>query len=130
MANAGGVYTLDPKSAAASLVNRLTVPLSGNRFGVDFNPAADRMRIVSDNGQNLRHNVDAGGVTLADAALNYAPGTAASGVTGSAYTNNDASDTTATTLYALDSTQDQIAIQSPPNNGSLVATGKLTVDTN
>ena len=51
------------------------------------------------------------------------------GVTGSAYTNNDASDATATTLYALDSTLDQIAIQSPPNNGSLAATGKLTVDT-
>jgi hypothetical protein len=128
--NAGGVYTLDVKTAAATLVNRLTVPLSGTRFGVDFNPAADRLRIVSDNGQNLRHNVNAGGVTLADAALNYTPGTAATGVTGSAYTNNDLSDQTATTLYALDSTLDQIAIQSPPNNGSLVATGKLTVDTN
>ena len=127
--NAGGVYVLDAKTAAASLVNRLTVPLSGARFGVDFNPAADRLRIVSDNGQNLRHNVNAGGVTIADTALNYTSGTSAIGVTGSAYTNNDASDATATTLYALDSTLDQIAIQSPPNNGSLAPTGKLTVDT-
>jgi Domain of unknown function (DUF4394) len=32
-------------------------------------------------------------------------------------------------LFDLDSNLDQAAIQSPPNNGSLVATGKLTVDT-
>jgi hypothetical protein len=31
-------------------------------FGVDFNPAADRLRIISDAGQNLAHNVNAGGV--------------------------------------------------------------------
>jgi hypothetical protein len=48
---------------------------------------------------------------------------------GSAYTNNDLNADTATTLYALDANLDQIAIQSPPNNGSLGATGKLAVDT-
>lgn len=133
--NAGGVYTLDTTNGAATLVNRLSVALSGTSFGVDFNPAADRLRIVSDTGQNLRHNVNAGGATVTDAPLNYAPGTplnsigpTAMGIVGSAYTNNDLSPLTATTLYAFDSTLDQIAIQSPPNNGSLAATGKLTVD--
>ena len=131
--NAGGVYVLDTTNGAATLVNRLSVALSGTSFGVDFNPAADRLRIVSDTGQNLRHNVNAGGTTATDAPLNYAPGTplnsigpTATGIVGSAYTNNDLSPLTATTLYALDSTLDQIAIQSPPNNGSLAATGKLT----
>ncbi len=136
--NAGGVYSLDVSSAAATLVNRLSVALSGTRFGVDFNPAADRLRIVSNTGQNLRHNVNAGGVTLVDGMLNYPPGQPgvrgpdATGVTGSAYTNNDLSPstaTTATTLYALDSSLNQIATQSPPNDGSLAATGKLTIDT-
>ena len=40
-------------------------------FGVDFNPAADRLRIISDTGQNLAHNVNAGGVTAANGTLTY-----------------------------------------------------------
>ena len=45
------------------------------------------------------------------------------------YTNNDADPNTGTTLFDVDSTLDQISLQSPPNNGTLVATGKLGVDT-
>lgn len=127
--NAGGVYVLDTSNAVATLINRLSVALDGSTsYGVDFNPAADRLRITSSKGQNLRHNVNAGGVTAVDGALNYTPGVTALGIVGSAYTNNDLSANTATTLYALDSTLDQIALQSPPNNGTLAATGKLTVD--
>lgn len=127
--NAGGVYLIDTSNAVATLVNRLSVALDGSEsYGVDFNPAADRLRITSSRGQNLRHNLNPGGVTIADGALNYAPGTTALGIVGSAYTNNDLDANTATTLYALDSTLDQIALQSPPNNGTLAATGKLTVD--
>ncbi len=130
--DAGGVYTLSTANAAATLVNRLSVPLSGTTFGVDFNPAADRLRIVSDAGQNLRHNVNPNGVTLADGTLNYTAGTPASGIVAAAYTNNDLSPatpaTTGTTLFVLDATQDQVVLQSPPNAGSLMATGKLTVD--
>ena len=58
--NGGGVYTIDPTTAQATFVNALSVPLSGKSFGVDFNPAADRLRIVSDTGQNLAHNVTPG----------------------------------------------------------------------
>jgi hypothetical protein len=94
---------------------------------------ADRLRIISDTGQNLAHNVNAGGVTAANGTLTYtAPPAApvpALGVTGAAYTNNDLNQpNTATTLFDVDTTQDQIAIQSPPGNGILVATGKLGVD--
>ena len=133
--DAGGVYQLDTTYATATLVNRLTVPLTGTSFGVDFNPAADRLRIVSDTGQNLRHDVNAGGTTIQDDPLDYpvptqlnSVGPTALGVTGSAYTNNDLSPDTATTLYALDTNLDQVAIQSPPNDGTLAATGKLGVD--
>ena len=87
--NGGGIYTIDTNTAAATRVSHLTVPLDGNSFGVDFNPAADRLRIISNTGQNLRHNVNAGGMTTADGALNYAAGTPATGVTAIAYTNND-----------------------------------------
>ena len=131
--NAGGVYKIDTTYATATLINRLTVALDGTSFGVDFNPAADRLRIISNSGQNLRHNINAGGVTLTDDPLDYPTtingvGPTALGVTGAAYTNNDLSATTATTLYTLDTTLDQVSIQSPPNDGTLAATGKLGVD--
>jgi hypothetical protein len=128
VSKAGGVYQLDTATAAATKVSQLTVALEGTGFGVDFNPAADRLRVVSDTGQNLRHNIGAGGVTLVDGVLNYTAGTAATGVTGSAYTNNDLNPGTATTLFALDTMLDQVALQSPPNAGTLAATGKLGID--
>lgn len=127
--NAGGVYLINTNNAAATLVNRLSVALTGTSFGVDFNPAADRLRIIGDDGQNLRHNVNVGGVTLVDGVLNYVAGTPALGVTGAAYTNNDLDANTATTLYDIDTTLDQVSLQAPPNNGTLAATGKLTLDT-
>lgn len=130
--NGGGVYKISTSTAQATLVNRLTISLQGTSFGVDFNPAADRLRIVSDVGQNLRHNVNSGGVTVADGPLTYTPPPAdpvsAIGVTASAYTNNDLNPNTATTLFAIDTNLDQVAIQSPANNGILVATGKLGID--
>jgi hypothetical protein len=133
LGNGGGVYTIDVTTAEAQFVNALTVPLMGTSFGVDFNPVADRLRIISDAGQNLAHNVNAGGVTVANSTLTYtAPPAApvpATGVTGAAYTNNDLNQpATATTLFDVDTMMDQIAIQSPPGNGVLAATGKLGVD--
>jgi len=128
--NGGGVYTIDTATAQATFVNALSVTLSGNVFGVDFNPAADRLRIISDTGQNLAHNVT--GVTAANSTLTYtappAAPVAALGVTAAAYTNNDLDPSTATTLFDIDTTLDQAVIQSPPGAGILVATGKLGFD--
>jgi hypothetical protein len=134
--NGGGVYTINTTTAQAQFVNALTVPLNGTSFGVDFNPAADRLRIISDTGQNLAHNVNAGGVTLENSVLTYTippamPVVPATGVTAAAYTNNDlppAGAGTATTLFDVDTTLDQIVVQSPPGTGLLVATGKLGFD--
>jgi hypothetical protein len=129
----GGIYTIDTKTGDATFVANLGVSLEGDSFGVDFNPAANALRIVSNTGQNLRFPF-ATGQTQTDDALDYPlaapnmPGPKATGIAGAAYTNNDLNADTGTTLFDLDSTLDQIAIQSPPNNGSLVATGKLTVD--
>ncbi len=126
--NAGGIYTINESNAVANKVAQLTVALSGTSFGVDVNPAADALRIIGDDGQNLRFSFTAGTTTV-DGPLTYPPATTlATGVTGAAYTNNDADPNTATTLYDLDTNLDQIAIQSPANSGQLAATGKLTVD--
>lgn len=144
VANGGGVYRfdgIDSNDAAATLVNRLIdgngqpVLLEGTHFGVDFNPAADRLRIVSDAGQNLRHNVNTGGTTAVDDPLDYPPATppntsgpTALSVSAAAYTNNDLDAKTGTTLFGVDTSRDQVVIQSPPNNGSLAASGSLAVD--
>jgi Domain of unknown function (DUF4394) len=128
LGEAGGIYTIDVSTGAATFKSRLVdaagapVPLAGASFGVDFNPTVDRLRIVSDTGQNLRANVDTG-VTATDTALSGA------GVMGAAYTNNDADPNTGTTLFDIDAAMDQLVIQAPPNNGNLNVSGKLNVDT-
>ena len=129
LGSAAGIYTIDPTDATATLVARLVdasmmaVALNGTSFGIDFNPVPDRLRVVSDAGQNLRINVDNGATTV-DGALNPAPGT---GVTGVGYTNNDNDPNTLTVLYDIDTMNDQLSIQAPPNNGTLNPVGKLTV---
>lgn len=133
----GGVYTLNG-NAWAHKVSQLTVALSGGDFGVDFNPAANRLRVISDTGQNLRHNIDdpvggpAAGTTVADATLTNpavppAPGATALGVSGAGYTNNDLSAVTSTTLFDVDTTANRVSVQSPANAGTLVPTGGLGV---
>lgn len=126
--NQGGIYTIGIPSTIATKVSQLTETLYGTRFGVDFNPAADRLRVISDNGQNLRHNLG-DHTTTADTTLTTPPTTGpAKGVTAAAYTNNDLNATTNTTLFAINTTSDQVVIQSPANQGFLVATGNLGVD--
>lgn len=125
----GGVYVVRTRDARAVKVSQLTIPLEGTKFDIDFNPAADRLRIVSNIGQNLRHDVNEGGATLADTTLTYPPATTvADGVSGSAYTNNDLAMDTATSLFDVDTNLDQVALQAPANSGTLSPTGKLGVD--
>ncbi|MFF0204484.1 DUF4394 domain-containing protein [Streptomyces sp. NPDC005017] len=129
----GGIYTLDTTNAKARKVSQLTVALSGTAFGVDFNPAANRLRVISDTGQNLRHNIDdpaAPLTTTVDGTLTNptTPPSTALGVTGAAYTNNDLNPATATTLFDLDTMADRISLQSPANAGTLAPTGSLGVN--
>ena len=122
----GGIYKLATRTAEATKVSQLTIPLQGNVFGVDFNPAANALRVISDTGQNLRHSFAMAppGPTTADGTLNY-EGVTAMGVNAAAYTNNDLDVNTATTLYDVDSNLDQVVIQAPANQGDLSPTGKL-----
>lgn len=126
------LYTVNTTTGGLSFVANLTDSISGSalalqgvEFGVDFNPAADRLRVTSNLGQNLRINV-ATGVTIQDGALNQAVGTPH--IVGSAYLNNDNNPSTGTTLYNLDSSSDMLTIQNPPNNGTQTMVGALGVD--
>jgi hypothetical protein len=127
------LYSLSTRTATASRKSSLAtmaggVTLRGERFGIDFNPTVDRLRVVSDGGQNLRVNVDTG-ITTIDGALNYAPGNGngglATGISGVAYTNNDGDGATGTQLFGIDARLDLLVLQSPPNAGTLSTVGRL-----
>ncbi|MGW8883021.1 DUF4394 domain-containing protein [Streptomyces sp. NPDC055749] len=128
----GGIYTLN-RHAKAAKVSKLTVGLVGEHFGVDFNPAANRLRVISDTGQNLRHNIDDPAAlleTTVDGTLTNPtmPPSTAFGVTGAAYTNNDLNAATATTLFDIDTLNNRVSLQSPANAGTLAPTGNLGLD--
>jgi hypothetical protein len=127
--DAGGIYRIAPASGTLTRVKKLSVTPSGTSFGVDFNPVANALRIVSDTGQNLRQTfADRTTPTAVDLSLNYTAGVTATGITAAAYTNNDLSADSGTTLFDIDSTLDQLVTQAPANNGSLQLVGKLGAD--
>jgi Domain of unknown function (DUF4394) len=119
------LYVLNTSSGAAVAVG--TVPfatlLSGTSFGFDFNPTVDRIRCISNTGQNLRLQPETGLIAAIDGVLN--PGTPS--VTASAYTNNFAGATT-TVLFNIDSVTDKLSRQDPPNNGTQVEIGALGIN--
>jgi hypothetical protein len=117
------LYIIDTVTGKASPVGSTFTPaLDGVHFGFDFNPTTDRIRVVSNTGQNLRLNPNTGQVAAVDAAINPA-----SAIEASAHTNNRAG-ATSTTLYAINPAADQLVIQSPPNNGTVTPVGSLGVN--
>jgi hypothetical protein len=116
------IYTINTANGAATFVATLSESLQGTSFGFDFNPIPDRIRIISNTGQNLRVNPD-NGVTIVDGSINPAPAS----ITAAGYTNSFAG-TTATALYVIDSEKDLLYIQNPPNNGTLTAEKSLGID--
>ena len=108
----GGIFTLDASTGTLTPAALLSVALQGSSFGVDFNPMADRLRLVGNTGQNLRVDVTTGVATV-DGTVNGAPAS----ISASAYTN--AFDgTTSTQLYNLDAAAGTLFLQDPPNNGT------------
>lgn len=120
------LYVIDTETGMATAVSQqaFTPALDGAEFGFDFNPTVDRIRVVSDRGQNLRLHPDTGMVVATDGALKYEDGATAMGVVASAYTNSVAG-ATSTVLYNLDANRKQIVTQNPPNDGRLNVVGRL-----
>ena len=121
LGNLGGLYSINPSTAVATKKAQISVALAGTAFGIDFNPTVDRLRVVSNTGQNLRVNVDTG-AALVDGGL-VSGGTTATGVAAAAYTNVDSDPATGTTLFDIDVNADQLLVQNPPNDGVLVGIG-------
>jgi hypothetical protein len=125
------VYRIDPATGKCVLVSTLTTPFDGGvRSGIDFNPQADRLRLVSSEGRNLRVNVDLG-ATAVDTAIAYAAGDPGAGsrprITAAAYTNAVAG-APETKLLEIDAGRDVLVVQDPPNDGVLRTVGPLGVD--
>lgn len=126
----GTVVTIDPMSGAATKVSTLDTMLPDNAVAtVDFNPVADRLRVMGSDGTNLRANVDDGKVTK-DGSLAFAEADMHKGETpnivAGAYTNSMAG-AKETALYDIDATIGGLIRQAPPNDGVLNAVGKLGV---
>ena len=118
------IYTLNLGTGAATAVgSQLPTLLVGSDFGFDFNPTVDRIRVVSDLGQNLRLNPLDGTISAIDGMIN--PGTPT--LSGAAYSENFAGATT-TSLFVIDHNTDKLYLQSPPNNGTLVERGALGIN--
>jgi hypothetical protein len=96
---------------------------------VDFNPVADRLRVMGNDGTNLRVNVDDGKVTrdgnhkFADTDMHKGekPNIVAGGYT------NSVKGAKETVLYTVDATIAGLIKQAPPNDGVLSAIGKLDI---
>lgn len=122
------VRNLTTSDNVAELVSTLSLPFEGGLIsGFDFNPVADRLRLVGDNDQDFRINVETGEV-IVDGNLAFAPGDANAGInpniTAAAYTNSFAG-TEATQLYDIDTLLNNLVLQNPPNDGILQTIGDL-----
>lgn len=124
------LYSLDVATGAATQVGSaaFATALSGTSFGFDFNPVPDRIRVVSNTGQNLRLNPDTGAIAGVDTPLSPV-----GNIVASAYTN-DRAGVAATTLLNIDSATDQLVRQGgvngdpSPNGGVLTPVGALGVN--
>ena len=148
LSSQGRLYTLDTATGALRAVGTAPalLPLAGPLFGFDFNPAADRIRVVGASGQNLRLHPDTGAVVdgnpaldglQPDGALAYVAGDVNAGkpptVVAAGYTYNK-QDEKLTTNYAIDRALGVLVMQGSregtqpvvsPNAGQLRTVGLL-----
>ena len=138
VSSAGRLYTLELTSGALRPVGTSAgAALQGTAFGVDFNPVADRVRVVSNTGQNLRLHPDTGALAATDPVVSYEPTDAQANqkpeLVGAAYTYNK-KDPKLTTNYAIDRKSGTLVTQGSaegvqpvvsPNTGLLRTVGSL-----
>lgn len=126
------LVTVNPLTAVTTLVSNPSTASSSSELGIDFNPVSDRLRVVNEDDQNLRINVETGATTV-DTPLAYQPADPNFGINPLinevAYTNADNDPITSTTLYYLDHGLDILATTTNPNGGAVATVGTLGVNT-
>ena len=126
----GAIVIVDAKTGKWEKKSQLSEKLpEGAMVSVDFNPVADRMRILTSTGMSLRVNVDDGKATV-DGSLKYAETDVSKGkmpkVTAAGYSNSFAG-TKETALYDIDASTGALLKQAPPNDGIVTTIGTLGV---
>lgn len=120
----GTVFTIDTATGKAMMKSKLDTVVPAGTVTVDFNPVADRLRIIGSDGTNLRANVDDGKVTK-DGQLKFVDGDMHAGkapkIVAGAYTNS-MKGAKETTLYDIDA-MGGVVKQVPPNDGILNSVG-------
>jgi hypothetical protein len=125
-------YTVDTSTGALTAVSGAGLaPTNTFVLGVDFNPTIDRLRTVTESGQNIVFNPNTGMTTVpAPIDLAYAPGDVNAGLVPSvvenAYTNSFNGATT-TTQYAIDYRLHTLSTLAN-NTGVLNTVGTITLD--
>ena len=127
----GTIVTIDPKTGQATQKSKIAEMLKANGdVTFDFNPAADRLRLMSSDGTSLRINVDDGKVTV-DGSHKFKEGDVNAGktpkVVAGAYSNSLNPKPAATALYNIDATTWTLVSQAPPNDGVLNTIGSLGI---
>ncbi|QYU70275.1 DUF4394 domain-containing protein [Leptolyngbya sp. 15MV] len=135
----GQIVTIDPANGRATQVSRLNTEFNhGGRAVVDFNPVANRLRLMGMSGVNLRVNVETG-EAVRDGELKYQAGTPLAEtkprIVAGAYTNSVAPPAGApaagqpgaptTALYTIDTLVGGYNLQAPPNDGVQQQRGML-----
>lgn len=127
----GTIVTIDAKTGQTTTKSKLSEPFkAGSEVTFDFNPAADRLRLMSSDGTSLRINVDDGKVTV-DGSHKFKEGDPNAGktpkVVAGAYSNSLNPKPAATALYNIDATTWTLVTQAPPNDGVLNTIGSLGI---
>jgi len=138
LSSSGRLYTLDAASGQLKPVAATSAAsLPAGTIAFDFNPVADRIRVVAADGTNLRLHPDTGALAATDPKVHYDASDVAKGqmprLGGAAYTYNKKNEKL-TTNYAIDLargtlvTQGSIEGKEPgvsPNTGTLFTVGAL-----
>jgi len=126
----GWIVMIDAKSGQATQKSKMSEMLkTGTVATVDFNPVADRLRVMGSDGTSLRVNVDDGKATV-DGSHKFKDGDANAvktpQVIAGAY-SNAVKGTQSTTLYDVDAATGALVTQAPPNDGVLNTVGPLGI---
>lgn len=130
LAGDGSLVTINLDSGAATVVSKLSqLPPDGAMVSIDFNPAADKLRVMASDGTNLRVDPASGKVTQ-DGKLAFEAGDPSAEmpaeIIATAYTNSFGKPEK-TAMYDIHS--DGLFLQqTKPNDGTLKTIGKLGIE--
>ena len=138
VASSGKVFMISTENGAATVDSTIA---NATVVAADFNPAANRLRVIGTNGKNFRHTLTATPVpattgTTDDGSYTNADSTTNVNLVAAAYTSSfDNSGTgavapgTTTALYTIDGNADTLIMNTVgPQFNTLVTVGKLNVD--